>query len=432
MKRLRITRLVLALLCLMYFLTYLDRVNVSTAAAGFAKDFRLNSTEIGLVFSAFAYPYLVFQIIGGWVSDRFGARRTLLVCGIVWAGATVLTGMAGGLASLLMARLLLGLGEGATFPAATAAMSRWVAKGQRGYAQGLTHAAARIGNAAAPYLIVVIMAAYGWRESFYVCAVLSLIWVVLWALTFTERPQSHPRITAPELAALSPPPPVNSPKVPWRPLFKHMLPVTLVYFCYGWTLWLFLSWLPQYFLHSYQLDLKQSALFSSGPFLAGVLGDTLGGVVTDRLLRGSGNLRRARSSMVSVCMLLSLVSLAPLMFSHTLAVSLACLCGGFFFSEMTIGPMWALPMDIAPDYSGTASGLMNTGSALAAILSPVASGYLIDRFGNWELPFAGSMLLMAAGAVLALRMRPEEKFANVPSSEVAASDHCSAARMSRP
>ena len=78
MKRLRVTHVVLVLLCLMYFITYLDRVNVSTAAAGFAKDFSLNKTQIGLVFSAFAYPYLVFQIIGGWISDRFGARRTLM------------------------------------------------------------------------------------------------------------------------------------------------------------------------------------------------------------------------------------------------------------------------------------------------------------------------------------------------------------------
>jgi MFS family permease len=77
---------------------------------------------------------------------------------------------------------------------------------------------------------------------------------------------------------------------------------------------------------------------------------------------------------------------------------------------MTIGPMWAIPMDIAPEFSGTASGMMNTGSALAAILSPVVSGMLIDRFGNWELPFIGSMLLMAAGVFLAFRMRPESKF----------------------
>src|ERR1700677_2020244 len=175
----RPTHVVLGMLGLMYFITYLDRVNVSTAAAGFAAEFGLNKTQIGLVFSAFAYPYLVFQIVGGWISDRFGARRTLIACGIVWAAATAITGMATGLASLLIARVLLGFGEGATFPAATTAMSRWVAKQRRGVAQGITHAAARIGNAAAPGAIVVIMAASGWRSAFFAGALLSFLWVVL-------------------------------------------------------------------------------------------------------------------------------------------------------------------------------------------------------------------------------------------------------------
>jgi MFS family permease len=145
-------------------------------------------------------------------------------------------------------------------------------------------------------------------------------------------------------------------------------------------------------------------------FFAGVIGDTLGGIVTDKVFERTGNLRRARSWMVSICMLLTLASLVPLMLTHNLYVSMVCLSAGFFFAEMTIGPMWAIPMDIAPEYSGTASGMMNTGSALAAIISPVLSGYLIDTFGSWELPFAGSMLLMAIGVVLAFRMQPESRF----------------------
>ena len=412
MKRFRVTSptsIVLIMLCIMYFITYLDRVNVSTAAAGFGKEFQLSHTEVGLVFSAFAYPYLVFQIVGGWVSDRFGAKRTLIACGAIWALATLLTGFAGGLTSLLAARLLLGFGEGATFPAATAAMSRWVAKERRGFAQGITHAAARIGNAVAPGAIVLVMATWGWRESFYICGAISLLWVIVWAVTFTEYPKDHPRITSDELDVLPAPKP-KAADVPWRRLFKRMTPVTIVYFCYGWTLWLFLSWIPQYFLHSYHLDLKKSAVFASAVFFAGVLGDTLGGVVTDRLFERTRSLRRARSWMVSICMLLTLLSLVPLMFVHNLYVSMVCLAGGFFFAEMTIGPMWAIPMDIAPQYSGTASGMMNTGSALAAIISPVFSGFLIDTFGSWELPFAGSMLLMAIGVVLAFRMQPDSRF----------------------
>jgi len=412
MKRFRVTSassIVLVMLCIMYFITYLDRVNVSTAAAGFGKEFGLSHTQIGLVFSAFAWPYLVFQVIGGWVSDRFGAKRTLIVCGLLWAVATLLTGFAGGLMSLLAARLLLGLGEGATFPAATAAMSRWVAKERRGFAQGITHAAARIGNAVAPAAIVIVMARYGWRESFYICGVISLVWVAVWAMTFTEHPKDHRRITAEELEVLPKAKP-KPPTVPFSPLFRRMLPVTIVYFCYGWTLWLFLSWIPQYFLHNYHLDLARSAIFASAVFFAGVLGDTLGGLVTDRIFERTRSLKHARSWMVSGCMLMTLLVLIPLMFTHNVYLSMACLSAGFFFAEMTIGPMWAIPMDIAPACSGTASGMMNTGSALAAIISPVLAGFLIDRFGSWGLPFLGSMALMAVGVVLALRMQPERRF----------------------
>ena len=408
MKLFRPTGIVLVMLSLMYLITYVDRVNVSTAAAGFAKDFDLNKTQIGFVFSAFAYPYLLFQIIGGWVSDRFGTRRTLIGCSLIWASATVLTGMAGGLASLLAARVLLGLGEGATFPAATAAMARWVAAKDRGFAQGITHAAARLGNALAPGLIVAVMAAYGWRASFFVCAALSFAWLAAWALIFRENPADHPGLTQEERHEL-PPPKAKGQEVPWGRLFKRMAPVTMVYFCYGWTLWLFLSWIPQYFLHSQNLNLSKMAIFSSSVFLAGVVGDTLGGIVTDRIYARTGNLNRARSLMVAICMGLTCLSLLPLMFTTDLMTSLACLSAGFFFAEMTIGPMWAVPMDIAPQASGTASGIMNSGSALAAIISPVVGGYLIDVTGNWQWPFVGSMVLMLVGMVLTFLMRPGKR-----------------------
>ena len=136
----------------------------------------------------------------------------------------------------------------------------------------------------------------------------------------------------------------------------------------------------------------------------------LGGLVTDRILKTTGSLAKARSTMVAICMVLSALSLLPLMFTHDLTVSVICLSAGFFFAEMVIGPMWAVPMDIAQELSGTASGMMNTGSALAAIISPVAGGLIIDVSGNWELPFLGTIALMALGALLSFRMAPEQRF----------------------
>jgi sugar phosphate permease len=411
MKASRATTQVLILLCVMYLITYIDRVNVSTAAASFGKEFGLSKTQLGLVFSAFAYPYLVFQIIGGWLGDKFGARKTLTVCALVWAGATILSGMATGLVSLFLARMLLGLGEGATFPTATRAMASWFSAEQRGFAQGITHACARLGNALTPPLVVALMAATSWRGSFIILGCASLLWVLWWAISFRDNPADHPRITAHELAALPEYKQFKDrPKVPWMPLFKRMMPVTVTYFCYGWILWLFLSWIPQYFLHNYQLDMKKSAIFSAGVFLAGVVGDALGGIVSDHLLKKTGNLNTARRNIVVICMLLTLVSLVPLMFVHDLAISAICLSLGFFFIEFTIGPMWAIPMDIAPKFSGTASGMMNTGSAAAAIISPLFGGWLIDTTGNWDTPFIFSMALMVVGSITAFAMKPGKQF----------------------
>src|SRR6202790_151941 len=149
---------VLILLCIMYALTYIDRNNVSAAAFFFKQGFHLTNTQVGLVFSAFAYPYLIFQIVGGWVSDRFGARLTLTVSALIWGVATLLTGKSNGLAALLCARLLLGFGEGATFPTATRAMSDWLPAKRRGFGQGVTHSSARLGNALTPPLVAWLIA----------------------------------------------------------------------------------------------------------------------------------------------------------------------------------------------------------------------------------------------------------------------------------
>jgi MFS family permease len=416
-RRPRATGVVLFLLCLMYGITYIDRVNVSTAAAVFGKELNLSNTQIGFVFSAFAYPYLLFQIIGGWVGDRFGARIALTVAGVIWSVGTLMTGLAGSLMTMIAARLVLGFGEGATFPVATRAMSDWTAPERRGFAQGITHSAARLGNAITPPLVVALIAWVTWRGSFFVLGAISLVWTLAWGLYFRDSPAEHPSITREEvqrLPAFRTRADRKRDPVPWGPLTRRMLPVTVVYFCYGWTLWLYLSWIPQYFTHSFNLNLRNSSLFAAGVFFGGVVGDTLGGVVTDRVYERTRSRDKARRNLVVFGFLASLVFMLPILFVHDVTIAAICLSAAFFFAEFTIGPMWAIPMDIAPKYSGTASGLMNTGSAFAAIVSPVIAGYVIDKTGIWELPFIGSIALLLLGSVLAFRMRPDEELVVPP------------------
>ncbi len=413
-RKFKATNVVLALLCAMYFITYIDRVNIGTAASGIQHDLHLSNTQLGLVFSAFAYPYLLCQISGGWIADRFGPRTTLFWGGLIWAAATVLTGFAGGLGSLFVVRLLLGLGEGATFPTATRAMQNWVPKQKRGYAQGLTHAFARLGNAITPPVIAMLMVAFTWRVSFIVVGAVSCLWVLVWFWYFRDDPKDHPAITAEELHTLPPPRPAmarsEKQNVPWSALIRRMWPVSLTYFCYAWGLWLYLNWIPLFFKNNYHLNIQHSALFASGVFFAGVIGDTLGGLISDGLLRATGNMRLARTGVIVVGFLGALVSLMPIFFIHSINVVAICLSGAFFFGELVIGPIWSVPMDIAPKYSGTAAGLMNSGSALAAIVSPLIAGYVIDLTGNWYLPFLMTIAVLLAGVGCAFLMRPEKPF----------------------
>jgi MFS family permease len=408
--RLKATHVVLGMLCVMYFITYVDRVNIGTAAGEIQKEFHLSNTQLGLVFSAFAYPYLLFQVIGGWVGDHFGPRRTLFWCGLIWAASTIMTGFVTGIVTLFIARVALGFGEGATFPTATRAMQNWTAPGDRGFAQGLTHAFSRLGNFVTPPLIAALMAWLTWRGSFIVLGFVSLIWGVVWVLYFRNEPKDHPSITAEELASLPPHSSGTRPKVPWGPLIRRMWPVTLTYFCYGWCLWLYLNWLPSFFKNSYHLDLKDTALFSAGVFLAGVVGDSVGGVLSDDILKRTGNIRLARLAVVVLGFAGALLSLFPILFTRDITLVTLCLSAGFFFAELVIGPIWSVPMDIAPKYSGTAAGLMNSGSAFAAIVSPLVAGYVIDVTGNWYLPFIMSIGLLLLGAFCAFLMHPETPF----------------------
>ena len=135
-----------------------------------------------------------------------------------------------------------------------------------------------------------------------------------------------------------------------------------------------------------------------------------GGVVSDFLYHKTGNVRFARLSVILVGFVGAFLSLLPMLYIHDLNVIAACLSSGFFFAELIIGPIWSIPMDIAPKYSGTGSGIMNTGSAVAAIISPVAAGIMIDQTGNWELPFIVTMGLLALGTVLSFTMRPDKPF----------------------
>lgn len=400
----------LGVLCLMYLLLYVDRVNIATVAPQLTADLKLTHAQFGFAVSAFAYPYALFQLVGGWIGDRLGPRLALTICGAVVCLATILTGLAGGFASLVAVRLALGFGEGAAFPTATRAMALWIPARSWGFAQGITHAAARLGNALTPLLVAGVLAYVSWRMSFIVIGAISVTWIILWQWVSRGGP-GRPAETSHAAATGRCAP---RPSIPWTRLARRILPVTAVDFCYGWTLWVSLTWLPSFFVQHFHLDLQHSALFSSAVLFSGVAGNAVGGTISDHLYRHTGSLRVARRNLIIFGMLGALIFLLPVVLNTDLIIVTLSLGATCFCSELIVGPIWAVPMDIAPDYAGSASGIMNFGFGLAGIVSPVVFGGLLDLTGNWTIPFYCSIVLLILGAGLSFLMRPERPFVATP------------------
>lgn len=408
---LKVRHLTLANLCLMAFILYIDRVNISVAGPVMRKELGLSATQLGFIFSAFAYAYACMQIFGGWLSDKFGPRLILALLSALWAVATIMTGLSSTVIVLVIWRLLVGVGEGGAFPAATRAFTHWMPVGQRGFAQGMTHAFSRLGGAVTSPIVVAIMVARGWRASFVVLGVASLLWTIGWAVLFRNTPAEHRRVTALELAeigALSHSSGKRRP-TPWKEMISRMWLVTFVDFCYGWSLWVFLTWLPSYLAEARGFKLSQMAIMNMLPLMAGVVGDALGGVVSDAIFKRTGSLPLARRTPLVVGLIGAVVFILPAVMTASPMTAVYYLALSFFCLELTNAVLWSLPLDIAGEFAGTAGGMMNTGFGVAGMISPVVFGFVIQHTGSYQLPFFFSAGLLIVGALCSLRIDPYRK-----------------------
>src|SRR5246500_5672519 len=402
---------ILGLICLMYLITYLDRVNISTAAPVISKEFGFDKITMGVIFSAFVWAYALFQVPGGWLNDRFGARPVLATIVAYWSVMTAVTAAATGAVSFIVVRFLFGIGEAGAFPGATRSMQLWFPREERGFVQGLTHSASRLGAAIAPPLVVFIMTTLGWRSVFYICGAAGLVWSIWWYLSYRNLPEEHPRVNRAELehirgvddrgavkeAAIE----RKAASVPWASLLRspNMWAIMCAYFTYVYCLWIFLSWLPSYLVEFRQFTLLKVGLLASLPLWAGVVGDTVGGLATDWLLKKTGNTNFARRAVAITGMLGCVVFIVPAALTADAYTAVYCLTAAMFSLECTIGPSWAVPMDVGGKYSGTVSGMMNMAGNIGGALSPLVFGVLA-QFGSWAAPFIVAAGLLVVGSVV--------------------------------
>jgi ACS family D-galactonate transporter-like MFS transporter len=396
----------------LYFVAYIDRVNISVTGPIIRRELRLTPTELGLIFSAFAYPYAAMQIVGGWSSDKFGPRLVLAFLGLLWGVATIMTGFSWSVASLIAARTLVGVGEGGTFPTATRALAFWIPVSERAFAQGIMHSFARLGGALTTPIVLALVAWSGWRVSFIALGLASALSTMAWVTVFRNTPAEHPWMTTTELRETSgheTPRPGVPARAPWVEIASRMWLVTFVDFCYGWSLWVFLTWLPSYLLEGRGFKLNAMALWTMLPLMAGVIGDTLGGIVSDRLFRQTGSLRFARRTPLIVGFFGALIFIVPAVMTDSSEGAVYGLALGFFFLELTNAVLWALPIDIAGSHAGTASGMMNSGFGIAGMASPIVFGIIVQRTGRYDLPFFLSAGLLLFGGICSMFVDPTDK-----------------------
>jgi MFS transporter, ACS family, glucarate transporter len=408
------------LVCWLFILSavsYLDRVNISVAGRSIAADYGLSNVQLGYVFSAMLIGYALFQTVGGRLADRFGPRR-VLTAGVVWWGVfTGLTALVpatirGALFLFIAIRFLLGAGEAVVYPSSNQFVARWIPAHERGIANGWIFAGVGAGAGLSPPLITYFMLHYGWRSSFWACAIIGLIAGAAWYLIARDTPAEHPRVSASELATIRSGLPMETENgrdiglVPWRIVFRsrEVRAITISYFCFGYTAWIFFSWFFIYLAQVRGLNLKASAFYAMLPPVAMSLCSFVGGAISDGLTKWRGSrLGRCGLAAFSIALAGIFIAFGSQVASARLAsVVLAGGAGALYLSQSSF---WSVSADIAAKASGSVSGFMNMGAQIGGAVTASLTPAIAARFG-WTASFLVAAVLCLLGGVAWLMVDP--------------------------
>ncbi|MBM0106650.1 MFS transporter [Steroidobacter sp. S1-65] len=407
--------LLVFLLFLLSTVAFLDRTNISIAGVALAQEYALTQIQLGWVFSAFLLGYAGFQIPAGWLAVRLGPRN-ILSLGVLWWGVfTALTALvpptaSHGLTMLFLVRLGLGIGESVVYPAANQIVARWVPVQERGKANGWIFAGVGAGAGLTPPILNAIIESYGWRASFWFCAVVGCIVGLIWYIVARDRPDQHPRVSDAELehirAGIDTSRPAARTPVPWRRIFSNrdVLALTISYFTFGYVVWIFFSWFFIYLAEVRGLNLKTSALYSMLPFIAMTVCCLLGGVINDAIVKRYG-LRLGRCGLPVIALLLTAVFLVFGSIANSATVATLVLAGGAGAIYLSQSAYWSVTADFAGEHAGVVSGVMNMGCQVGGAITASLTPWIAAELG-WKSAFFVAAALAVIGAVAWLLVDP--------------------------
>jgi len=407
--------LILALLFFISVVTYIDRVNISVTARHMMPAYGIIDQQMGWIFSAFVVGYALFQIPGGWLADRFGARAVLTVALIWWSICTALTamvaasslaGLVGIVGALMLVRFCLGLGEAVALPAFNRTISNWFPADSRGFGIGVAIGGIGLGSAMTPPIAAWVMVNWGWGTVFYLASLLGVGMGILWWLLSRNHPHEHPWVSGDELTPLKYGPTVLPPPVPWKRFSQTPTIWWLVtsYSCLGYVAYVYLSWFYLYLVNVRGFDVLRGGIYASAPFLAMLLFCPLGGWVTDRLATRHGlTTGRAVAGMTGMIMAGSAIALGGHLDSPLLAIISLSFGAGFLY--FTVGAYWASTTDLSKTHAGTLSGLMNTGANIGGAISPSLTPWIAHHWG-WPVSLGIAATVAIAGGLMWCKIDP--------------------------
>jgi ACS family glucarate transporter-like MFS transporter len=399
---------VLLLLFFLSIITYVDRVCISVAGPRMQEDLALSPKLWGWVVGAFTISYAAFEIPSGAMADRIGARKVLTRIVLWWSVFTSLTGAVSSFPALLLTRFAFGAGEAGAYPGSASSISRWFPTHLRARAAGIVWMASRLGGAISPLLVVPIQQAYGWRMSFYVFGIVGLVWCVAWWIWYRDRPELKKGVTAEEIAEVGNPPSHEHHSLPWREVLrqKNFWMILLMYHTYCWGSYFYLSWLHTYLVRGRGYNETEIRNLSWMPFIFGAVGNIVGGSVSDLLVKRVG-LKRGRRIVGSLGLLLSGIFMLLCAVTPGKLPAIIFLSLGYFSMDCMLPVSWAVCLDVGRKYAGAVSGSMNMAGQIGSFLSSVAFGYLVDFFGDYNLPLIPFSAMLVISAILFARINPE-------------------------
>ncbi len=389
------------LLAVGVLVNYFDRVNLSVSHGALYAMFGISDVAFGYLSGAYNWTYALCQLPIGLLLDRFGVKRIGRISILLWSAASFAAALAPGLPALFGARLLLGVGEAPTFPANAKAIGAWFPSEERSIATSLFDAAAKFASAIGVPLLGFVLLHIGWRWSFAMTGIVSLLYFLLFQRVYRE-PSEDMSISEQERAYISgrelrEDTPLSKASLTYLLKQRKVLGLALGMGAYNYVFYLLLTWLPSYLSAALRIDLMHSFLYTGVPWLVATGTDLLSGWGTDKLIQRGWDASRVRRT-VLICGMTFGLGLLGAANAHTATRALLwiSISIGGLAAAAPIG--WSIPSIIAPRGSvGTVGGIVNFANQLSGIAAPIATGYLVAATHSYVWAFRVAVLYLAVG-----------------------------------